>query len=111
MGTVYGWRLDIYSSCRDGKYPVLLCRTPYNKNGQADFAKFLVQNGYAVVVMDSRGLYASYGDWHQYLTKGRDGYDTQQGGIATVVQRQSWNVRTFVSDSRSCYRPCTAART
>lgn len=69
---------DVYRPDAAGKFPVLLCRTPYNKNGQEDFAKFLVQNGYAVVVMDSRGLYESHGDWHPYTDEGRDGYDTQQ---------------------------------
>jgi uncharacterized protein len=77
---------DIYRPAADGKYPVLLSRTPYNKNGQAEFAKFLVQNGYAVVVMDSRGLYASHGDWHPYTDEGRDGYDTQQW-----VGQQPWS--------------------
>ena len=77
---------DIYRPAADGKFPVLLCRTPYNKNGQADLAKFLVEHGYAVVVMDSRGLYASKGDWHPYTDEGRDGYDTQQW-----VGQQPWS--------------------
>jgi len=69
---------DIYRPAAGGKFPVLLSRTPYNKNGQAALAKFFVEHGYAVVVMDSRGLYASKGEWHPYTDEGRDGYDTEQ---------------------------------
>src|SRR5215467_7028603 len=77
--------VDIYRPDGTGKFPVLLCRTPYNKNGQADFAKFLAQNGYAAVVMDSRGIYASHGEWHPYTDEAQDGYDTQQW-----IGQQSW---------------------
>jgi len=76
---------DIYRPNSTGKFPVLLCRTPYGKSGQADFARFLAQNGYAVVVMDSRGIYASHGEWHPYTDEARDGYDTQQW-----IGQQTW---------------------
>jgi putative CocE/NonD family hydrolase len=69
---------DIYRPDRPGKFPVLLCRTPYNKNGQAKWGDFFAQHGYAVVVVDSRGLNASGGKWRPYIDEGRDGYDTQQ---------------------------------
>src|SRR5262249_24294826 len=52
---------DVYRPDREGKFPVLLSRTPYNKDGQRALAAFFAQNGYAAVVMDSRGLYASHG--------------------------------------------------
>src|SRR5215475_314798 len=52
---------DVYRPEREGKFPVLLSRTPYNKNGQRAVAGFFAQNGYVAVVMDSRGLYASHG--------------------------------------------------
>ena len=71
---------------QEGRFPVLLCRTPYNKNGQRALAKFFVEQGYAVVVMDSRGLYASNGEWHPYTDEARDGYDTQQW-----VGQQPWS--------------------
>ena len=78
--------VDIYRPSAVGRFPVLLCRTPYNKNGQAALAKYFVENGYAVVVMDSRGLYASKGEWHPYTDEGRDGYDTQQW-----IGQQPWS--------------------
>jgi uncharacterized protein len=77
---------DVYRPSAEGKFPTLLSRTPYNKNGQAELAKFFVQNGYAVVVVDSRGLYASKGEWHPYTDEGRDGYDTQEW-----VGQQPWS--------------------
>jgi hypothetical protein len=69
---------DIYRPAASGRYPVLLSRTPYNKNGQATLAKYFVEHGYAVVVVDSRGLYASKGEWRPYVDEGPDGYDTQE---------------------------------
>jgi uncharacterized protein len=76
---------DIYRPQGSGKFPVLLCRTPYNKNGQAKWGNFFAQHGYAVVVVDSRGLNASGGTWHPYVDEGRDGYDTQQW-----IGQQAW---------------------
>jgi len=77
---------DIYRPSATGKFPVMLSRTPYNKNGQEALAKFFVEHGYAVVVVDSRGLNASKGEWHPYTDEGRDGYDTQQW-----VGQQPWS--------------------
>ena len=39
---------DVYRPPAPGKYPVMLSRTPYNKNGQAALAKFFVENNYDV---------------------------------------------------------------
>ncbi len=73
---------DIYSPSEPGPFPVLLVRTPYNKKnnqyGGVDSARYYAENGYVVVMMDSRGLYASEGQWHPYVEEGRDGYDAQQ---------------------------------
>jgi len=69
---------DIYLPDEKGPFPVLLCRTPYNKKHIKDEAKFYGHHGYAVVVMDSRGIYASQGEWRPYVNEGKDGYDTQQ---------------------------------
>ena len=77
---------DIYRPDREGKFPVLLSRTPYNKDGQRALAAYFAQNGYATVVMDSRGLYASHGQWHPYVDEAQDGFDTQQW-----VGQQPWS--------------------
>lgn len=69
-------RADVYSPAAEGKYPVLLQRTPYNKDGAVDFAMQAVARGYIVVVQDVRGRYASDGDWYPFKYEGNDGYDT-----------------------------------
>ena len=77
---------DIYLPEGDEPFPVLLTRTPYNKDRGARAARRYVAEGYAVVVMDSRGIYASRGDWLPYTTEARDGYDTQQW-----IGQQEWS--------------------
>ena len=51
---------------------------PYNKNRGARTAQRYAEQGYAVVVMDSRGINASRGEWRPYVDEALDGYDTQQ---------------------------------
>src|ERR1700730_8860597 len=62
-----------------GRFPTLLYRTPYNKQSALEeyttFEK-AVARGYAVVVQDVRGRYASDGEFVAYQNEGRDGYDT-----------------------------------
>ena len=78
---------DIYFPPGKGPFPVLLMRTPYNKTDKEGVAAAepFAKHGYVVVLMDSRGLYASHGEWHPYIDEGKDGYDTQQW-----IGHQSW---------------------
>lgn len=76
---------DIYYPDGPGPFPVLLSRTPYNKDGAARNAEFFAKNGYVAAVQDSRGLYASEGEWRPYIDEGQDGYDTQQW-----IGQQKW---------------------
>ena len=69
---------DIYLPEGTGPFPVLLSRTPYDKARAAGTARFYAENGYAVVLMDSRGLRASEGEWRPYIDEGKDGYETQE---------------------------------
>jgi putative CocE/NonD family hydrolase len=69
-------RADVYRPAAEGKYPVLLQRTPYNKDGAVDFAMQAVAHGYIVVVQDVRGRYASDGEWYPFKNEMNDGYDT-----------------------------------
>lgn len=75
-------RADVYKPEGAGRFPVILVRTPYNKTG---FNQGLVnplamaQAGYAVVVQDIRGRYASDGVWERHRmfeVEALDGYDT-----------------------------------
>jgi uncharacterized protein len=50
-----------------GSFPVLLTQTPYNKNGALNFeSDYLVQHGYAQVIVDVRGTGSSQGDWDSF---------------------------------------------
>src|SRR2546429_9047183 len=46
---------DVYGAEGEARKPVLLMRTPYNKNGTATQAGMFVAAGYVVVVQDCRG--------------------------------------------------------
>jgi len=75
-------RADIFRPADDsaGPYPVLMARTPYNKTGLHNNAKAFAEAGYIVVCQDSRGRFASDGQWESFLrfdtNNARDGYDT-----------------------------------
>jgi len=69
-------RADIYRPRQDGRFPVLLQRTPYGKRGEADFGRTAAADGFVVVVQDTRGRYASEGEWYPFLHESDDGYDT-----------------------------------
>src|SRR5260370_4593088 len=89
-------RADLLLPSADGKFPALIYRTPYGKHfALKEYKTFekAVARGYAVVVQDVRGRYASDGDFVAYQNEGRDGYDTIEW-----TARQSWcdgNVGTF----------------
>lgn len=69
-------RADIYRPKADGKFPVLLERTPYDKTNSSDFGWRAAARGYVVVVQDVRGRFASEGDWYTFKNEISDGYDT-----------------------------------
>ena len=47
----------------EGKFPVVLERTPYNKTAGSTAAAHLVPHGYIVIFQDVRGRYKSEGRW------------------------------------------------
>ena len=69
-------RADIYRPKADGKYPVLLTRTPYNKDGEMSLGVVAAQRGYVLIAQDTRGRYASEGEWYPFKHESDDGYDT-----------------------------------
>jgi len=74
---------DIYFPAHDGarlegKFPAILERTPYNKDGSPAYLLPFVSHGYVVVCQDTRGRYASEGVWHMMIDEVNDGYDTAQ---------------------------------
>jgi uncharacterized protein len=69
-------RADIYRPKEDGKFPVLLVRTPYDKTGEISFGVAAASRGYVVIAQDVRGRFASDGDWYPFKNESQDGYDT-----------------------------------
>lgn len=72
-----------------GRVPALVVRTPYGRGADAtgpDFIPQALARGYAVVVQDVRGRYASQGEYEPYRHEGRDGYDTIEWAA-----RQPWS--------------------
>src|SRR5690348_15736093 len=67
---------DIYRPAGNGRYPVILERTPYNKDSLIEVAPSLVAHGYAVVAQDVRGRYHSEGRWVPIRDDPNDGFDT-----------------------------------
>jgi predicted acyl esterase len=46
---------DVYRPDDTARYPVLLTRTPYNRDGGEGMAREMASHGYIVVVQDTRG--------------------------------------------------------
>jgi len=72
-------RADVWLPKEEGRFPTLIYRTPYGKgDAQKDWSTFAkaVKHGYAVMIQDVRGRYASDGEFTPYQNEGKDGYDT-----------------------------------
>ena len=69
---------DIYRPKSEGKFPVILMRTPYDKSANwAVFPAFkMVPRGYVVIIQDVRGRYTSEGEWYPFKHEQSDGFDT-----------------------------------
>ncbi len=72
---------DIYLPGRDGKpvegkFPVIMERTPYNKETVRAWVRYFVPRGYVGIGQDVRGRYASEGKWRPLRDDINDGYDT-----------------------------------
>ncbi len=83
---------NVYLPAGDARYPVLLVRTPYAKEGEQDNAIFFAERGYAVVAQDVRGRYNSDGDWYPFRHEAEDGHDTIEWAA-----RQPWSNGKVVS--------------
>jgi uncharacterized protein len=78
-GTVL--KADVYRPTASGPWPVLLTRLPYGKHLPGGIRMLidplgLARGGYIVVVQDTRGRFASEGDWEPWTFEADDGYDT-----------------------------------
>jgi uncharacterized protein len=75
-------RADIYRPKADGKFPVLLVRTPYDKQGTMNFGLRAAERGYVVIAQDVRGRFTSEGEWYPFKNESSDGYDTVEWAAA-----------------------------
>ncbi len=75
-------RADIYRPRAEGKFAVLLQRTPYDKNNSFHFGMMAAARGYVVVIQDTRGRYTSDGEWYVFKHESDDGFDTVEWAAA-----------------------------
>ncbi len=75
---------DVYRPNAEGKFPVILMRTPYDKTnialgmGNQLHPVHAAQRGYAVLIQDVRGMFSSGGTFDALTVEADDGYDTVQ---------------------------------
>ena len=71
---------DIYRPASGGPVPALVQRQPYDKRVAQtyvyDHPAVYARHGYAVVIEDTRGRYASEGEFYPLRLDAEDGYDT-----------------------------------
>jgi len=80
-------RANVFRPGAPAKYPTVLLRTPYNKGDAITPAyQSFVNHGYAVVVQDVRGRYASAGTFEPINQEISDGDDT-----LNWIARQPWS--------------------
>ncbi len=70
---------DVYRPDAEGRFPVILTRTPYLKSPRGkeglERCRYFASRGYVFVVADVRGRGDSGGTFVPYLDEGRDGFD------------------------------------
>ncbi|MEU1183936.1 CocE/NonD family hydrolase [Streptomyces sp. NPDC005820] len=83
-GTVL--RADVYRPGGAGPWPVLLSRMPYGKQTPLMSIVFdapaAARRGFMVVIQDTRGRFASEGEWDPWTHEESDGYDTVRWAAA-----------------------------
>src|SRR5262249_30433720 len=76
---------DVYRPAGDGKYPVLLSRTPYSTQRYPSAYQeplFFASRGYVFVFQDVRGRHESEGRWEPFRDDIEDGYDSVEWAAA-----------------------------
>jgi X-Pro dipeptidyl-peptidase (S15 family) len=97
---------DIYRPAGPEKFPVLLERTPYNKDSLIGFAAGAAAHGYIVIIQDVRGRYTSEGEWYPFKYESQDGFETVEwaGSLPTPTEKLGWRgARTW--ERLKCWRP------
>ncbi|HYP25528.1 MAG TPA: CocE/NonD family hydrolase [Blastocatellia bacterium] len=66
---------DIYRPEGEGRFPVILVRTPYKKEMLEIQGRYYARRGYAFAVQDCRGRFGSPGVWEPFVNEAKDGHD------------------------------------
>jgi putative CocE/NonD family hydrolase len=76
---------DAVRPAEEGRYPVILSRTPYGRESQLIGADFWAKRGYVYIAQDVRGRGQSQGKWQPFMNERQDGYDT-----IDWISKQPW---------------------
>ncbi len=124
---------DIVMPAAEGKYPIILIRTPYDNaavgtsvltadgKGLLQMGDYFAKNGYAFVVQDTRGRGDSDGEFNYQFPEGEDGYDTIEwlagqlwadGGVCTMgvsyLSKLQWLAARELPPHLKCMAPTDA---
>ncbi|MCT7357261.1 CocE/NonD family hydrolase, partial [Streptomyces sp. 15-116A] len=77
---------DVVLPVGDGPFPAVLVRTPYHRTRHRAEARGWARRGFAAVVQDVRGRFASPGEWHPYANEAADG-----AAAVRWIRRQPWS--------------------
>ncbi|MFF9145980.1 CocE/NonD family hydrolase [Streptomyces sp. NPDC014861] len=84
-----------------GPFPAVLLRTPYDRRRHRAEARGWNRHGFAAVVQDVRGRFASAGEWRPYENETADGAAT-----ARWIRRQPWSDGRYVALGASYAAHC-----
>ncbi|MFB7028048.1 MULTISPECIES: CocE/NonD family hydrolase [unclassified Streptomyces] len=98
---VDGLATDVRLPEGPGPFPAVLVRTPYDRTRHRAEAHGWARRGFAAVVQDVRGRFASAGEWRPYENETADGTAT-----ARWIRRQPWNDGRYVAVGSSYGAHC-----
>ncbi|MGY1454671.1 CocE/NonD family hydrolase [Streptomyces sp. SS8] len=99
--TVGGLATDVRLPAGRGPFPAVLLRTPYDRLRHRAEAGGWARRGFAAVVQDVRGRFASPGRWRPYENEAADGAAT-----ARWIRRQPWSDSRLVAAGASYAAHC-----
>ncbi|MFC7793802.1 CocE/NonD family hydrolase [Streptomyces cinereoruber] len=99
--SVGGLATDVRLPDGPGPFPAVLVRTPYDRSRHRAEAHGWARRGFAAVVQDVRGRFASAGEWRPYENEAADGAVT-----ARWIRRQPWSDGRYVAAGGSYGAHC-----
>lgn len=76
---------DIALPDAEGKFPVILTRTPYGRVAALAGGETWAKRGYVFISQDCRGRFESGGEWNPFMNERKDGHDT-----IDWISKQPW---------------------